>query len=159
MGGKLVEECSPVEGGMSEEHTPLSFKEIFREHLPYYMSIGMSYDEFYNGDCDLALYYRIAEKIRQSKRNSELWLQGLYIYEALCDVAPVLQAFAKKGTKPTPYPKEPYPITEEELRAKEERDAKAQYEKMKKIMSAMAESINSQFENNGEGESMNEQPS
>ena len=30
-------------------------------------------------------------------------MQGLYIYEALCDVAPILHAFAKPGTKPLPY--------------------------------------------------------
>ena len=33
---------------------------------------------------------------------------GLYVYEALCDVSPVLHAFAKKSTKPRPFRTEPY---------------------------------------------------
>ena len=32
----------------------------------------------------------------------------MYIYEALCDVSPVLHAFSKDGTKPLPYSEVPY---------------------------------------------------
>lgn len=39
---------------------------------------------------------------------------GMYIYEAMCDVSPVLHAFARKGTKPIPYRTEPYPIGKKE---------------------------------------------
>ena len=35
------------------------------------------------------------------------WEQGLYIYEALCDVSPILRAFSK-ATKPLQYPQQPY---------------------------------------------------
>lgn len=45
--------------------------------------------------------------------NAEAHLLGLYFYEALCDVTPVLHAFAKKGTKPRPFRTEPYPMNGE----------------------------------------------
>lgn len=40
--------------------------------------------------------------------NAEAHLMGLYVYEALCDVSPILHAFAKKGAKPKPFRTEPY---------------------------------------------------
>lgn len=52
--------------------------------------------------------FREAYRIRQEEQNRMAWLQGMYIYEALCDVSPILHAFAKSGTRARPYPAEPY---------------------------------------------------
>lgn len=38
----------------------------------------------------------------------DAWLQGMYVYDALLRASPLLHAFAKKGTKPKPYPTKPY---------------------------------------------------
>lgn len=105
------------------------------------MSIGMSYDEFWYGDVERAVAYRKAQEIRDRRRNQEIWLQGMYIYEALCDVAPIFHAFAKKGTKPSPYAKEPYAITEAEIREREEREAREKEERLKAEFAAFAESM------------------
>lgn len=32
-----------------------------------------------------------------------MWLQGMYIYDAISRLSPILRAFAKKGTKAQPY--------------------------------------------------------
>lgn len=69
----------------------------------------MTADEFYRQDVELARAYRKADEMRKSRRNEELWLQGAYIYEAICAVAPILRPFSK-ATSPNPYPKEPYDI-------------------------------------------------
>lgn len=66
--------------------------------------------------------YREAYKLKLKHENTSLWLQGLYIYEALCDVSPVLHAFAKPRTKPQEYLKEPIALTKEEVRERRERD-------------------------------------
>ena len=96
----------------------------------------------------LAKYYRKAEEIRRKRRNEELWLQGMYIYEALCDVAPVFHAFAKKGTKPRPYSDHPYAIThqdrDEERKMLEKRDR----EKARRYMEAKMATINKRFKSN-----------
>ena len=52
---------------------------------------------------------------RQVEREQwNIWKQGVYTYEALCDVSPVLHAFSKKGTKPLPFSKVPYGMEEYE---------------------------------------------
>lgn len=96
------------------------------------MSIGMSYDEFWNQDVDLVKAYRKANELRDKRRNEELWLQGMYIYEALCDASPLFRFSMKKGpVKPEPYAKEPYPITAEEVRARQERENRLKEERLK----------------------------
>lgn len=102
------------------------------------MSIGMSYDEFWNQDVELVKVYMKADELKRSRLNELSWLQGLYIYEALCDVAPIFHAFAKKGTKPQPYVKEPYPITETEIRSREEQEARVREERIKAEFAAFA---------------------
>ena len=83
--------------------------------------------------------YRKAQEFKDKRKNQELWLQGMYVYEAICDVSPILHAFAKKGTKPEPYAKEPYPITEADIREREEREARARQERIKAEFAAFAE--------------------
>ena len=95
------------------------------------MSIGMTYHEFWDGDVTMVRAYREADELRRRRLNEMAWLQGAYFYEALCDVAPIFHAFAKKGTKPERYVKEPYPITESEIREREEREARAKQERIK----------------------------
>lgn len=119
-----------------------TYTEIFEQLCPHYMSIGMTYDEFWNGDVSLCKVYRKAEELRDRKQNQTLWLQGMYIYEALCDASPLFRFSMKKGViKPEPYVKEPYPITETEVREREEREARKKEERMKAEFAAFAESM------------------
>ena len=110
------------------------------------MSIGMTYDEFWNQDVKLVEVYRKAMELREKRRNQELWLQGMYIYEALCDASPLFRFSMKKGVvKPEPYAKEPYPITAAEVREREERDARAKEERLKAEFAAFAERMRKQM--------------
>lgn len=146
MGSELVSDLPPRSGGGANKgSTPVSMSEQFYEHLPYYLSIGMTYDQFWNDDCMLTRYYRKAHQMKQKRRNQELWLQGAYIYEVLTDVAPVLHAFAKKGTKATPYLAEPFALTNEEVRERKERDAKLRYDKHRAKLAAWAAKTNIQM--------------
>ena len=110
------------------------------------MSIGMTYDEFWNQDVKLVEVYRKAMELRDKRRNQELWLQGMYIYEALCDASPLFRFSMKKGVvKPEPYAKEPYPITAAEVREREERDARVKEERLKAEFAAFAERMRKQM--------------
>ena len=84
--------------------------EIFDRLFPYYLSIGMTYELYWQGPAELVKAYREAERLRNDTRNAEMWLQGMYFYEALCDASPIFHDFAKRGTKPRPYPSQPYNI-------------------------------------------------
>lgn len=116
MDSKLVSGSLSVDGESERKvRSPfLTYTEQFYEVFPYYLSIGMTYEQFWDGDPQLVKYYRQADELRIDRKNQELWLQGLYVYEALCDVAPILHAMAKKGTKAQPYPDKPYAITEKQ---------------------------------------------
>ena len=103
------------------------------------MSIGMSYDDFWNGDVCMAGAYRKARELRDRQRNQELWMQGMYIYEALCDASPLFRFTMKSGTiEPLPYLSEPYPLTEAEVQEREQRKAREMEERMKADMLALA---------------------
>lgn len=104
--------------------SPFAYTEVFERLCPYYMSIGMTYDEYWNGANELPRYYRKAEELRMEKNNYEAWLQGFYIYEAFCNASPLFHAFAKKGTKPIPYPERPHALTEDEKERDEEMEEK-----------------------------------
>ena len=145
----MVSGSLSVYGGNEEiqNRSPLfTYANKFYEVFPYYLSIGMTYDQYWNGDSTLPIYYRKAEELRNEKRNQELWLQGMYVYEAICDVAPILQAFAKKGTKPRPYTTNPYPITSKELKRIEEGKERKIAEKGKRNMEAFMQMFNKRFE-------------
>ena len=138
---------STTEGVGQNSSSPLiTYTEKFYELFPYYLSIGMTPEQYWDSDCTLVKYYRKAEELRNEKRNQELWLQGMYVYEAICDVSPILHAFAKKGTKPTPYTEKPYPLTRKQIKNEEEEKQRKLAEKGKRFMEAMAASINKKFE-------------
>ena len=144
MGNELVSDSSPFGGGESNNgSTPfISYTEQFYSHLPFYLSIGMTYEQYWNEDCCLVKYYREAFKLQRDRDNERMWLQGMYIYEALCDVSPVLRAFAKKGTKPIEYSTQPYAITKEEIERRRIEKEKAKYEQMKARTNAFAIKFN-----------------
>ena len=105
----------------------------------------MTFDQFWNDDCLLTKYYRKAYEIQKNRRNQELWLQGAYIYEVVSDLAPVLQAFAKRGTKATPYVKEPFALSDKEARERRERDEKKKFVKMQEKMLAFMKANNTKL--------------
>ena len=124
----------------NERLTSQSYSDIFKKLCPYYMSIGMSRDEFWNGDVDMVKEYREADELRYKRRNQELWLQGMYFYEALCD-ASALFRFSTKPVKAEPYIKEPFPITAEEVREREERKMREEEERFKAEFAAYVEAL------------------
>ena len=105
MGGELLASLAG-----EEESSPLTYKEIFRKAFPYYLSIGMTPEQFWDGDCELVKFYRQAHELKKEQINQELWMQGLYIYEAIANLSPMLKPFVK-NPKPRPYPEKPYPLT------------------------------------------------
>ena len=120
--------------------SPFYYTETFNAHFPYYLSIGMTYEQYWNDDCMLAQYYREADKLRQERANQVAWLQGMYFYDALLRVSPVLAAFAPKGTKPMAYINEPYPMSQKDIletgRKQEEKEKAEVMAKMNAFMVA-----------------------
>lgn len=89
----------------------------FNKCCPFYISIGMTYEQFWYGDPTMTKAYLEAYKIKEKRETEKTkwitWEQGLYVYEAICDVSPILRAFSKT-TKPLPYPEQPYGVEKNE---------------------------------------------
>ncbi len=68
----------------------------------------MPYDLFWHGDPNAARMFRRAHELHIEQRNQEMWLQGLYIYNAV-GVA-IANAFAGKGSKKQTYLEQPIEI-------------------------------------------------
>lgn len=74
-------------------------------------------------------------------------MQGVYIYDALCRVSPILHAFSKSGTKPLPYPDKPYTSLAEESENKINTEEEKENERLRAEVQfrAWARSIQSKF--------------
>lgn len=155
MGCELVSDSPPLGGGESANGLPpqISYTEVFYKYLPFYMSIGMTYDQYWNDDCCLVKYYRDAFELKRERENEMLWLQGMYFYEALCDVSPILQAFAKKGTKAVSYSSSPYPITKKEMERRRKEKERTAHKQMKANLNAFSIKFNAQMFNRKGGAS------
>ena len=123
--------------------------------------MGMTYQEYWDGDCPMAKSFREMDDLNRERENYSLWLQGVYIYEALLDASPVFNALSKKR-QPYPYRSSPIPMTEAAERRKREDENRKKLINGKEAMKAMAASINKKFkeketekvsQNNGSGKS------
>lgn len=154
MGDKLVTDLSSSEGDGGTKGRPspvLRYTDKFEELCGYYMSIGMTYHDFWDGDCCMVKYYRDKAKRDRERENFNLWLQGAYIYEALLDASPAFNALSKKK-KPFPYLDNPIPMTEGESKRTKEQENKKKMENGKEAMRLMVENFNKRFlEKQGKG--------
>ena len=133
-------------GGVTATAPLKTYTEKFRELFPYYLSIGMTEEQYWDRDSTLVVAYRKAEELKTNRKNQEMWLQGAYVYEALCRVSPLLHAFAKKGTKPVPYIAEPFAITEKQAEYRQEEKEKKNFDKGKTMMEGFMIRHNKKFE-------------
>ena len=92
----------------------------------------------------LPKYYRKVDELKRERTNYEKWLQGVYIYEAMVQVSPVLNALSAKK-KPFPYRDMPIPITEIESKRQKEIEKEKQMKKGLEAMRIMAAEFNANF--------------
>ena len=130
-----------MDRGLTEEKpkTPVTLSKIFRDLFPQYLVMGMSPEEYWDGDSWLAKGYREAYKIRMETQNRiadrDAWRIGQYIQMALVSVPVTVNGFAPKGHRLHEYPEKPYSETYEENKRKESR--KKQEEKQQVLAQAM----------------------
>lgn len=118
----------PVDGEPSEPQEPITITEFFIRMFPRYKMMGMTYEEYWRGPAWLARAYREAWEQQEHYKEWERWRQGMYIYDTLLRVAPLLRAFSNGKVDAGEYPNEPYPLTEKEAKSRQEARDKANYE-------------------------------
>lgn len=110
-----------------DDGPPKTYAEQFHEVFPFYLSIGMTPKQFWDMDCTLARDYRLADEYKQERKNQEMWMMGMYVYDALTCASPLFRSFSKSGTKAHPYVKQPFPITRRQRRLEAEAKKKQNY--------------------------------
>lgn len=105
--------------------------EMFTKLCPYYMALGMTYTEFWHCNTTMHKAFRKAWEQKKLYRNWEMWMQGMYFYDALLKVAPVMRAsMGKSRVEPGEYPSEPYALTAKEAHEREEAKRNARLERL-----------------------------
>lgn len=138
---------------VDKEYKPSS---IFAQLCPTYMAMGMTYDEYWDGDALAPKLYQERYKLQQQRDDINAWVQGMYIYEILCDVSPLFQIMSKKAVKVRPYSDKPYSLKNTE---KEHNNEQLTSEELKQgrlafrvQMDRWAKATKKQFTNKRRGE-------
>ena len=132
MGSELLDSSLPQK----------TLAEIFWDAYPAYLAMGMSYDEYWNGDAQCCVAYRKAYEEKLELQDAMLWRQGLYIYHALCCVAPYFNSIQPR--KPEEYIEKPFGLSNKSDTPKQEYIPELEY------MKAWAERVNAmRKQNNG----------
>lgn len=145
MGSGLEGRFPSHDKGEDKEASPLSYHEILDKLCPDYMAMGMSWNDYWEGDPDMIVAFRKAFRLREKRaaerRNTELWLQGMYFYEALIDVSPLFRDLLK-NPKAIPYLKEPHPLDKAEKEMREKRDNEERDKDIQAKFKAWAKRVN-----------------
>ena len=119
---------------------PQTFEEMFESVFPYYLSIGMTYNQFWLESPYLAISYRNAHRLRNEQKNEEMYIQGLYTFEAITTAMSNLH-FDGKHHKFNTFRDKPFEIYEKD-EAEKEREA----EEMRKKLIERFKSFNFSWE-------------
>ena len=100
-----------------------SLTALFEEVCPFYMSIGMTYKDFWEGDVRLPGFFLRAYKLKCERdleeNNFNAWLQGRYIHDAFAVV--LSNAFSDRHSSPSQYHEKPIEIKQRE-KSEEEKE-------------------------------------
>lgn len=130
-----------MEGELLKSNTPSEYEfpwETFDRLCPYYLHLGMTIDQYWNGAPELTKYFREKHRLDREAKNQELWLQGLYFHKAV-SIA-LANAFSRKGARTHNYPDKPIDIFGENEKnvnvEKERRKAVNFFDNLKKSFEA-----------------------
>ena len=113
-----------MDDDLSRPRTRQNYSHIFDECCPFYLSIGMTSAEYWDGDPGLPRFFRKAFEMRQKRENQQAWLHGLYVYDATISALTHLNTNKSSHKSYTP---KPYSFTaEENEREKQIKEAEAQ---------------------------------
>ena len=136
---------------LTDQTSLTPYGDIFDQVLPSYMAMGMTYDQFWDGEVGMKTAYRKAysERIEQEQRIADRnnWMMGQYIISVLNSV-PLLVAGlnVKRGANLPSYMEKP--IYERLDAEKKEEDRKKHEEEQTKLAMAMFQAGIERFNRN-----------
>ena len=145
MGDRLTDK----EESAQTSQTP--YGDMFDRLLPEYMAMGMTYEQYWDGEYGMKRAFRKAFRIRMENeqkiadRNS--WYMGQYIMAAIQAVPLIVPGInMKKGASLPDYPDKPFLMKQEELKQEEAR--KQHEEDQSKLAMAMFQAMTAKLNKN-----------
>ena len=124
---------------------------MFDRLLPEYMAMGMTYDEYWDGEygtkrsCRKAFRIRMENEQKIADRN--YWYMGQYVMAAIQASQFIIPGInMKKGASLPDYPDKPFLMKQEELKQEEAR--KQHEEDQSKLAMAMFQAMTAKFNQN-----------
>lgn len=108
------------------------------------LSIGISYNDFWGMNPHIIKIYIDAYKTKLEEHNFLMYLQGIYVRDAL--LSTVGNMFKGKGTKDFEYPKEPYSLNSEETDNSNKELTEEEKDLQVKMLFANLESMKRRFD-------------
>ncbi len=145
-------ESDSENGGEGEGSSPFSVRKVIRTVLPYFMSIGMGYDEFYSATAERLKAYREAEDMRLDRMSFEKALQAQYMYKVIGLLSPILRTnLSKQRVEAGKWDlgEEYLPLSKSGAKSKEENAKKKKYEEMRASMLRFAKAFNDKRKKGG----------
>lgn len=116
-----------VEDTQNIDTSTYDYESILNEWFPYYLSLGMTYEQYWCSDPYLTVHYQKARKMKFDYDNQMAWLQGLYTYDALSAI--IFNTWCRKdGEQARSYTDKPYEFSEEKQKEETKREAEVQAE-------------------------------
>ena len=144
MGDRLTEEDNP------KQTSPTPYGDMFDEALPHYLAMGMTWDEFWDGEYGMKKAFRKAYRIRieneQRIADRNNWYMGQYMINVLQAVPLFVAGFNTKGVNLPDYPDKPYYERFDEQKKEETR--KQHEEDQSKLAMAMFQAMTAKFNKN-----------
>lgn len=136
---------------LTQQTSLTPYGDIFDQLLPSYIAMGMTYDEYWDGEVGMKTAYRegYGKRIEQEQRIADRnnWMMGQYIISVLNSV-PLLVAGlnVKRGTHLPSYAEQP--IYEKIDMDRKEEDKKRREEEQSKLAMAMFQAAIERFNRN-----------
>ena len=112
-----------IEGESDADASTNDYREVMNEWFPYYLALGMTYEQYWCSDPYLTVYYQKAKKMKFDYDNQMAWINGMYIYDAVSAI--VFNTWCRKeGEQCRNYTDKPYEFDE----AKQEEELKKEAE-------------------------------
>lgn len=124
--------------------------DILDENCSTYLLAGMSYEDYWDGPAEMVKYYRDKLKKQRDYDNFQAWLQGLYVYEGILNLSPVLKPFVK-NPEVIPYRDKPIPLTKKEIDEMLHKEQEARLKAGREKFEQMAAVYNKKFKNQKKG--------
>ncbi len=137
-----LDDSSTTVSDSSQKQEYETYTSVFEAVCPYFMSIGVSYHDFWDGDFEICKYAQKAELLRKKRRNQDAWWNSIYTFRALCDASVLFHDFVDKKPELKFSTEVPLPLSMKEAKEQEKLKHEREMEAFSAQMEAFAKAHN-----------------